>query len=145
MAVKLDISKAYNQVEWLFLWNLMSKLGFDDTWIWLAMETVCTASYSILINGEPHGLVKPSRGIKQGNPLSPYLFLATLCWGLVHNALKGGSELVFYKGCILSAWSAHFTLALCRRQSIVRSSHDPRMPSVAQHLSLIWIGFWIGH
>ena len=39
------------------------------------METVCTASYSVLINGEPKGFIKPSRGIKQGDPLSSYLFL----------------------------------------------------------------------
>ena len=53
----------------------MIKLGFDERWVALAMETVITASYSVLLNGEPKGFIKPTRGIKQDDPLSLYLFL----------------------------------------------------------------------
>ena len=65
MAVKLDISKAYNRVEWEFLRQIMLKLGFAPKWVHLAMETLTTTSYSVLINGEPRGFITPSRGIKQ--------------------------------------------------------------------------------
>ena len=75
MVVKLDISKAYDRVEWGFLRQVTRKLGFDEKWVQLAMKMVRTASYSILINGEPKGFIQQSRGIKQGDPLSPYLFL----------------------------------------------------------------------
>ena len=53
----------------------MLKLGLSEQWVNLAMETVRSASYSVLINGEPKGFIKPSRGIRQGDPLSLYLFL----------------------------------------------------------------------
>ena len=53
----------------------MLNLGIDAQWVQLAMETVTTTSYSMLINGEPKRFVIPSRGIRQGVPLSPYLFL----------------------------------------------------------------------
>ena len=64
MAIKLDISKAYDHVEWTFLHMIMLNIGLDPRWVHMAMETVSTASYSILINGKPKGYIKPSRGIK---------------------------------------------------------------------------------
>jgi len=57
IAMKLDISKAYDRVEWGFLWNIMIKLGLDHRWVNMAMEMITTASYSVIINGEPKGFI----------------------------------------------------------------------------------------
>ena len=63
MAIKLDMSKAYNRVKSVYLEAMMRRLGFHEKWISLIMMCVVTMSYSVLINGEPKGKNTPSKGL----------------------------------------------------------------------------------
>ncbi|XP_019266683.1 PREDICTED: uncharacterized protein LOC109244105 [Nicotiana attenuata] len=92
VVLKLDMAKAYDRVSWEYLCQVLRQMGFSEIWIDIVWRLMTNVWYSININGVRHGFFKSSRGIKQGDPLSPSLFVigAELLSRLMDNLIDSG-------------------------------------------------------
>ncbi|CAN1178605.1 Transposon TX1 uncharacterized 149 kDa protein [Linum perenne] len=92
MMIKMDMKKAYDLVDWRCLDNILQALGFNETWCSWIRACVRSVKFSILLNGCPTKSFTPSRGIRQGDPISPYLFilLTNALSHLIQKGMDGG-------------------------------------------------------
>jgi len=93
VGIKLDIAKAYDSLEWQFIHNTLTAMGFPPHIIKTIMLCITSVSFSILINGHPTSPFNPKRGIRQGDPLSPYIFIlcVEVLSGLINKEQRNGN------------------------------------------------------
>ncbi|KAJ0852391.1 putative RNA-directed DNA polymerase [Helianthus annuus] len=92
-AFKIDIQKAYDTVNWSFLEDVLGRFGFQHKMVNWIMTCGSTVSYSLCINGNLHGYFRGKWGLRQGDPMSPYLF--TLVMEVLSLLLKRAASMPF--------------------------------------------------
>ena len=111
-AVKLDMMKAYDRIEWHYLVAILVRLGFCMSFVKLIMKCVSSVRFSVRVNGELLPYFTPTRGFREGDPVSPYLFL--LCAEGFSSLLKFYDDGYIDRGIRVSygsPWVSHLLFA----------------------------------
>ncbi|XP_074314655.1 uncharacterized protein LOC141649885 [Silene latifolia] len=102
-ALKLDMHKAFDRVSWHFLMEVLRHMRFPPAWRSLIWECISTVSYRILINGAPSSTLTPTCGLRQGDPLSPYLFI--ICMEVLSRQLSRAEKTGMLTGLKISRYA----------------------------------------
>ncbi|XP_060201987.1 uncharacterized protein LOC132630433 [Lycium barbarum] len=102
VVMKLDMTKAYDRLSWIFLTKVMRKMGFCEMFISFIYELVGNNWYSVLINGQPHGFFHSTRGVKQGDPLSPTIFIIAAESPKINHLAYADDTIIFISSCEIS-------------------------------------------
>lgn len=120
-AVKVDIQKAYDTVDWRFLKTILQEFGFHPTMVLWIMTCVATSSFSLTINGGLYGFFAGKRRLRQGDPLFPYLFTLVMevLTLILKRRVRNSEVFVFHPKCdylgIVNLCFADDIFILCMR------------------------------
>ena len=128
MTMQLDLAKAYDKLNWTYIRRALIAFGFDHNWVRWVMALVTSSSFSILVNGSPSETFIPTRALRQGDPLSPFLFI--LMMEGLGQSIKHAKEVGKIKGLQLSKNGQALS-----HQQFVDETMLQRIPTVKEPLA----------